>query len=66
LGRIVQAFKSLTTSAYIHGVEQHGWSSFPGRLWQRNRNDGELAAVRDYIAANPLNWLLDPDRPSPL
>ena len=72
LGDIVGAFKSLTTTAYVHGVEQHGWPPFPGRLWQRNyheriiRHDGELAAVRDYIAANPLNWLLDPDCPTPL
>jgi putative transposase len=36
LGRMLQAFKSLTTHAYVTGVNLHGWPPFPGRLWQRN------------------------------
>jgi hypothetical protein len=38
-------------------------------LWQRNsyerviRNDQELAAIRRYIADNPLRWNDDPDHP---
>jgi len=36
-------------------------------VWQRNyyerviRNERELAAVREYIALNPLQWELDPE-----
>jgi len=62
---IIQAFKSMTTNAYIRGVKQSDWSPFPGRLWQRNyyerivRNEAELAAIREYIAANPANWAED-------
>ena len=65
LGRIVQAFKSLTTNAYICGVEQTNWSPFPGRLWQRNyferiiRDDDELRRLRDYVAGNPGRWGVD-------
>ncbi|NIR16370.1 MAG: hypothetical protein GWN86_21580 [Desulfobacterales bacterium] len=36
LGLIVQWFKTMTTNAYIRGVENKGWPPFPGRLWQRN------------------------------
>ncbi len=62
LGRILQAFKSITTVEYIRGVEQSGWLPFAGRLWHRNyydriiRDDHELAATRDYIHHNPLKW----------
>ena len=62
IGRIVQAFKSLTTNAYIRAVEQHGWQPFPGRLWQRNyherviRSERQLQNTREYIASNPLRW----------
>lgn len=59
LGRIVQAFKSITTLSYIDGVRRHGWPAFEGRLWQRNyweriiRSEAELHAVRAYIRENP-------------
>jgi len=36
LGDIVGAFKSITTNRYIQGVKRHGWTPFPGKLWQRN------------------------------
>jgi REP element-mobilizing transposase RayT len=70
VSRIVQAFKSLTTNAYIRGVEQDGWPPFPGRLWQRNyyeriiRNENELARARRYIADNPAQWALDKENPA--
>ena len=32
VGRIVQAFKSITTHEYTIGVRQHGWPPFPGKL----------------------------------
>ena len=62
LGRIMQAFKSLTTLAYADGVREYDWPAFPGRLWQRNywdriiRDESELQATRRYIHDNPLNW----------
>ena len=70
LGDIISAFKSKTTVDYTRGVNQHGWSPFPRRLWQRNyydrviRNDRELALTRDYIAENPLKWHLDRENPA--
>jgi len=65
LGTIVQWFKTMTTNAYIHGVKEQGWESFPGKLWQRNyyeqiiRNERHLTAVRQYILNNPANWEAD-------
>ena len=62
LGRFIQAFKSLTTNAYIRGVNERQWPPFAGRLWQRNyferiiRNDAELVAIRQYIVTNPQRW----------
>jgi REP element-mobilizing transposase RayT len=62
IGRIVQAFKSLTTHAYIKGVKDQGWLPFPGKLWQRNywdrviRNESELNDIRKYIVNNPARW----------
>lgn len=62
VGRIMQAFKSITTHEYIGGVKQFGWPAFPGQLWQRNyyehiiRNDEELDEIREYIRNNPKNW----------
>jgi len=58
-------FKTMTTNAYIRGVKQSDWPPFPGRLWQRNyyerivRDEAELGAIREYIAANPANWADD-------
>jgi REP element-mobilizing transposase RayT len=69
IGRIVQAYKSITTHEYILGVRQQGWAAFPGKLWQRNyyeriiRNERELDAIRRYIVANPLQWTLDSENP---
>ena len=62
LGRIIQAFKSLTTHEYTINVKQHGWTPFPGKLWQRNyweyiiRNGQELNRIRMYIQNNPAKW----------
>ena len=65
LGRIVQAFKSISTNKYINGVKQHGWPPFPNKLWQRNywdhviRHETELNIIREYIRANPTQWKTD-------
>ena len=62
IGRIIQAYKSITTNKYILGVKKNNWRPFPGRLWQRNyydhiiRNEEDLFEVREYIVNNPLNW----------
>jgi putative transposase len=65
VGRIIQAFKSITTHAYIQGVNNNDWSPFPGKLWQRNyheriiRNENELQQIRQYILDNPIQWETD-------
>lgn len=65
LGRIIQAFKSLTTCEYVKGVRQYGWSPFPQRLWQRNyyehivKSEHELEGIRRYIIDNPMKWESD-------
>ena len=70
IGRIIQAFKSETTVAYIRAVQHDGWEPVDGRLWQRGyhdhviRDSADLERVRSYIAANPQRWLLDTLHPS--
>jgi len=70
LRAVVQWFKTMTTNAYIHGVKQHGWPRFDGKLWQRNyyeyiiRNENELNWVRQYIIDNPENWKSDRNYPT--
>jgi REP element-mobilizing transposase RayT len=65
VGDVVGAFKSLTTNAYIRGVNDAGWLPFDGRLWQRNyhehiiRNEQAYANIAEYIRNNPLKWLDD-------
>ena len=62
LSRMVQWFKTMTTNAYIRGVDEKRWEPFSGRLWQRNfferivRNEAELNAIRQYIEENPRRW----------
>lgn len=65
LGRIIQAFKSITTHEYTINVKQNGWKPFPGKLWHRNywehivRDENELNRIRQYIQNNPVKWQLD-------
>ena len=62
IGRIVQAFKSLTTHYYISGVKGSAWPPFFGKFWQRNyydriiRNESEFNCIREYIVNNSLKW----------
>ena len=62
VGDIVGAFQSIVTVEYIHGVKNHGWVSFDGKLWQRNyyehiiRNEKSYQRISDYIVNNPSNW----------
>ena len=70
IGRIVGAFKSLTTVNYIRGVRQCAWTPFNGRLWQRNyyehviRDETSLNRIREYILQNPLRWAVDRENPA--
>lgn len=63
LGRIVQAFKSVTTVQYVRGVRESGWPPFKKRFWERNywervlRDNAELEVKRAYIALNPARHL---------
>src|SRR5665213_732360 len=69
LGGIVGAFKSIATVAYIEGVSEHDWPTFPGRLWQRNFyerilcDEGMVDRAREYILNNPAEWTADPNHP---
>jgi len=69
IGRIVQAFKSITTHEYTIGVKTCGWIPFHGKLWQRNyyehivRTEDTLNKIREYIQYNPLRWHLDRENP---
>ncbi len=62
LGEIVGGFKSITTNAYIRGVEKKGWPPFHTRLWQRNyyehiiRDQRSHDEIVTYILENPLHW----------
>ena len=69
LQRVIQWFKTMTTNEYIRGVGRHGWTPFPGKLWQRNyyehfiRDEKELTRIREYIKNNPAQWDADKDNP---
>ena len=53
IGRIVQAFKSITTNTYIQGVNQHGWLPFSGKLWHRNYYEQIVRTRSTAPAATP-------------
>jgi len=69
VGRVIQAFKSVTIHEYVVGVRRHEWRLFEGRLWQRNyyehiiRDEKYLNRIREYIATNPLRWEIDQENP---
>lgn len=58
LGKVVGAYKSLTTVAWLRHIEATGIASY-GRFWQRNyyerfiRDNQELEQTRQYIRNNP-------------
>jgi len=66
VGRILQAYKSLTTDKYIAGVKQWGWKPFSRKLWQRNywehiiRDEKDYNYICEYIYDNPAQWDNDP------
>jgi putative transposase len=63
LGRVMGAFKSITTVEAIRGVRDHGWPGFYRRFWQRNYfdvilRDDSWDKVRSYIDRHnyPKGW----------
>jgi REP element-mobilizing transposase RayT len=68
LGDVVHRFKSVTTTRYSDGVHAFDWPPFDRTLWQPRfydhivRDAADLDRCRRYIAANPANWINDPDR----
>jgi putative transposase len=65
VGDIVGAFKSIVTDEYINGVKNNGWTSFNGKLWQRNyyehiiRDEISYHRISEYIENNPAKWQKD-------
>ena len=65
VGDMMDAYKSITTVEYIHGVKNSGWERFDGKLWQRDyyehiiRDDEEYERIANYIINNPANWSQD-------
>ena len=64
LGRLIGAFKTVSTKRIR--IED---KSLRTPIWQRNyyehviRNEKEMAAIREYIVNNPINWELDKYNP---
>ena len=60
LATVMQWFKTMTTNAYIRGVENRLLEPFEKKVWQRGyydhiiRNDSDLNEKRQYIMNNPL------------
>jgi hypothetical protein len=71
LGRVIGAFKSITTVEYADGVKSRNWTPFSGRVWDRNyfdhviRNDKALMRICRHIESNPAQWADDPENPEP-
>jgi REP element-mobilizing transposase RayT len=69
LGRILQAYKSITTYRYVRGINENHCPPFRKRLWQRNyyehvvRNEDEMNRIREYILNNPAHWPEDENHP---
>ena len=65
VGDMMDAFKSITTVEYIHGVKTLGWEQFKRKLWQRNyyehiiRDEQSYKRISDYIINNPTKWFDD-------
>jgi putative transposase len=65
VGDMMDAFKSITTVAYINGVKNCGWPTFDRKLWQRNyyeniiRDEKAFENISNYIVNNPSKWQAD-------
>jgi putative transposase len=62
VGDMMDAFKSITTVEYIHGVKTLDWEKFNRKLWQRNyyehiiRDEKSYQRISEYIINNPYKW----------
>ena len=62
VGDMLDAFKSITTVAYIRGIKNFGWQPFNAKLWQRNyhehiiRDEQSYQTIASYIVNNPATW----------
>lgn len=65
LGRIVQAFKSISAIACNRTLDRAG-----SPFWQRNyyehviRDEADLNRIREYITNNPAHWAEDRENPA--
>jgi len=65
IGRIIQAFKSITALKYIKLNRSLGTLQPGMKLWHRNyyehiiRDEKDYIAIREYIISNPVLWELD-------
>jgi putative transposase len=65
IGDMMDAFKSIVTVEYIHGVKNKGLDRFDGKLLQRDyfehiiRDEQEYQRISDYIINNPSKWKED-------
>ncbi|HEU0164800.1 MAG TPA: transposase [Thermomicrobiales bacterium] len=74
LPRIMQWFKSWTTTEYATGVQEMDWEPFDGKLWHTGyyahicRDEIDIERIRAYIESNPdRRWrkmLLGKEAPS--
>ena len=68
LGDVIRCFKSSVAVDWLRHPKANGLER-SGRIWQRNyyervvRGEKELQRAREYIALNPLEWLLDSENP---
>ena len=62
VGDVLDAFKSITTVAYIRGIKIFGWEPCIAKLWQRNyhehiiRDEQSYETIASYIVNNPATW----------
>ncbi len=69
LGRVMQAFKSITTDDYIKGVHERDWPRFEKKVWLRGywdriiRDEAEWTRANNYIWNNPAQWKCDKHHP---
>ena len=62
VGDMMDAFKSITTVAYIRGIKIFGWQPCNAKLWQRNyhehiiRDEQSYQTIASYIVNNPAQW----------
>lgn len=63
LGRVIGAFKGITTTRYIGGVREAGWPPYDRYFWLEDyyehiiRDERDLDTKRLYIERNPWRWM---------